>query len=302
MGQREKPLPAILRDQEALPWPGPTRRAISGSSAGMVTTRPGKAGHSNDVWKFSPTTLEWEWVSGSYTARQNGTYGTEGTAAAANVPGGRSAAMSWIDSSGNFWLFGGNGCDSIGTGSCDEEQLNDLWKYNPTSNEWTWVSGSKTANADGSYGTEGTAAASNVPGARTGGSTWTDSSGDLWLFGGLTVGGDQGNNDFNDLWKFSTSSGQWTWMGGTDAGGSNGAAAATYGTEGDCSCNQYSGRARRQPNLDRFFGECLDLRRLPNRLLGLWRLGQAQRPLEVHAVMVDCTERSGAEPDRSAVH
>jgi hypothetical protein len=32
-------------------------------------------------------------------------------------------------------------------------------------NEWTWVSGAKTANQAGSYGTLGTAAPGNVPGA-----------------------------------------------------------------------------------------------------------------------------------------
>ena len=32
--------------------------------------------------------------------------------------------------------------------------------------KWTWVSGSNTANQAGIYGTRGTAAPSNVPGAR----------------------------------------------------------------------------------------------------------------------------------------
>ena len=36
--------------------------------------------------------------------------------------------------------------------------LNDLWKYDRTNNEWTWVSGSNTVNQAGIYGTKGTAA------------------------------------------------------------------------------------------------------------------------------------------------
>ena len=36
--------------------------------------------------------------------------------------------MSWIDASGNLWLFGGDGYDSVGT---QDEYLNDLWKYQP---------------------------------------------------------------------------------------------------------------------------------------------------------------------------
>jgi N-acetylneuraminic acid mutarotase len=229
--------------------PGPRSAAVVWTDAqgnfwlfgGYGDDSTGKGGPLNDLWKFSPSTSQWEWNSGSDIVRQNGTYGTEGTAAVANVPGGRSAAMGWIDSSGNLWVFGGNGCDSIGTGQCDEEQLNDLWKYNPSSGQWTWVSGSNIANATGTYGAEGTAAAGNVPGARTGGSTWTDSSGNLWLFGGLAVGSTLGNEDYNDLWKYSPSASQWTWMGGTDAGGSNGAAAAIYGSEGTAAATNIPG-------------------------------------------------------------
>jgi N-acetylneuraminic acid mutarotase len=191
----------------------------------------GKSGPLGDLWMFSPSTSQWAWMSGPDVARQNGVYGTEGTAAAGNMPGGRSGAMGWIDSSGNLWLFGGNGCDSVGTGQCDEELLNDLWKYSPTSGQWTWMSGSNIVNVQGTYGTEGTAAAGNVPGSRSGSSVWTDSSGNLWLFGG-GVFADNGDEDYNDLWRYSPTSGEWTWMGGSDAGGANGAAAATYGTEG----------------------------------------------------------------------
>jgi N-acetylneuraminic acid mutarotase len=34
---------------------------------------------------------------------------------------------SWIDASGNLWLFGGNGYDSTGNFG----YLNDLWQYDP---------------------------------------------------------------------------------------------------------------------------------------------------------------------------
>jgi len=44
------------------------------------------------------------------------------------VPGARSSFSSWIDSSGNMWLFGGYGYDSSG----DLGYLNDLWQYNPS--------------------------------------------------------------------------------------------------------------------------------------------------------------------------
>jgi hypothetical protein len=111
-----------------------------------------------------------------------------------NVPNARYEAASWIDASGSLWLQGGNGRDSVSTTG----DLNDLWKYTPSTGLWTWVSGSATANALGVYGTLGTPAAGNVAGARYLASSWIDGSGQLWMFGGHS-----GSNDLNDLWKFT---------------------------------------------------------------------------------------------------
>jgi N-acetylneuraminic acid mutarotase len=44
------------------------------------------------------------------------------------MPGGRNSISSWIDTSGNLWLFGGDGYDSTG----ELGYLNDLWQYNPS--------------------------------------------------------------------------------------------------------------------------------------------------------------------------
>src|SRR5208282_820873 len=50
--------------------------------------------------------------------------------------------------------------------------------------EWTWMGGSKTVDHGGIYGTVGTPAAGNIPGSRQRAVSWTDGSGNLWLFGG----------------------------------------------------------------------------------------------------------------------
>jgi hypothetical protein len=114
------------------------------------------------------------------------------------VPGARSAASSWTDSSGNFWLFGGSGYDSTG-GVGD---LYDLWQYNPGIGGWTWVSGGNSVNANGAYGIQGNSSATTTePGARLGASAWFDSSGSLWLFGGVGYGSSD-NGYLNDLWQF----------------------------------------------------------------------------------------------------
>jgi hypothetical protein len=67
---------------------------------------------------------------------------------------------------------------------------NDLWKYNTLSNLWTWMKGGPGFE-DAVYGTAGVAAASNRPGQRENAKTWTDASGNFWLFGGY---GMLGNN------------------------------------------------------------------------------------------------------------
>ncbi len=93
---------------------------------------------------------DWTWVSGGNLINQTGVY----TAPSGNVPGGRSGSVSWIDASGNFWLFGGYGIDSTGSGGW----LNDLWKFDGAN--WTWVSGSNLINQAGVY----SAPSGNVPG------------------------------------------------------------------------------------------------------------------------------------------
>ena len=158
------------------------------------------------------TANEWTWMSGSSTIYAPGVYGTLGTPGSSNVPGSRFDSISWIDSSGNLWLFGGDGYDSTGA----DGFLNDLWEFNPTTKQWTWVSGSNTVNANYVYGTLGVPASTNVPGGRLGAVSWTDGSGNLWLFGG---GGYAPTGGYlNDLWEYSPTTKEWTWVSGSNTG------------------------------------------------------------------------------------
>ena len=187
----------------------------------------GVVGNLNDLWRYSPTTNEWTWISGGDADNAAGVYGTQGTAAAGNVPGARYSASSWKDSTGNFWLFGGVGYDAAGAVG----NLNDLWRYSPTTNEWTWINGGSADNAAGVYGTQATAAATNVPGARYSASSWVDSTGDLWLFGGYGYDSTGSVGKLNDLWEYVPSTGQWTWVVGESVAN----ASAVYGTLGTAS-------------------------------------------------------------------
>ncbi len=163
--------------------------------------------HYSDLWKFDGQ--YWTWVAGSNAPGQAGSYpASAGMGGAAYYPGARDASASWVDASGNLWLFGG-----YNTSGGD---LNDLWEY--TNASWTWVGGSSSTGASGTYGTLGMAAPGNFPGARLSPAFGIDSTGALWMFGGY--GKDSAGNAgyLNDLWKFS--SGQWTWASGSEFGDS----------------------------------------------------------------------------------
>ena len=180
------------------------------------------SGDLNDLWEFNPTTNEWAWMSGSNALNPIGVYGTLGVPAAENVPGSRTDAVTWTDSSGNLWLFGGAGVDSAGqTGG-----LNDLWKFNPSSNQWVWMGGGSTFvpldqraydtyGKLGMYGTLGVPAAENAPGSRSGSGGWTDSEGNLWLFGGSGVDAAGNSGNLGDLWEFNPYTNEWAWIGGS---------------------------------------------------------------------------------------
>jgi len=135
--------------------------------------------------------------------------------------------MSWIDSSNNLWLFGGYGHDST-----QEGLLNDLWQYSISNNQWTWVSGNNIVNQNGVYGS----LINNIPGSRSSSIPWIDSN-NLLLFGGQGFDSIGDNGALNDLWEYSISNNEWTWISGNNTIDQFG----IYGTQGISSSNNIPG-------------------------------------------------------------
>ncbi|NLH77854.1 MAG: hypothetical protein GX465_12530 [Acidobacteria bacterium] len=104
----------------------------------------------------------------------------------------RDSAVSWADSNGGLWLFGGNVFRSQGT----TKLANDLWKYDIGTNEWTWVSGSDQAESE-NRAIGRLAASAGVPGARSHAVSWVNPDGGCWLFGGYLTKTRQITPDFN---------------------------------------------------------------------------------------------------------
>jgi len=163
------------------------------------------SGDMNCLWKYDVGINEWTWMTGSNFIGQPGVYGTQAVPSTSNTPGAREeTAGAWTDIAGDLWLFGGysNGVNG-----------NDLWRYHIPTNEWTWMKGSQFSSQPGVYGTLGVEDPANTPGSRQVYSRWTDGFGNLWLFGG---GDYPSNTFFNDMWRYSSFTNNWTWMNGSN--------------------------------------------------------------------------------------
>src|ERR1700722_10281035 len=190
--------------------PAQTCGVINGSGAATanITNIQVNCGHN-----------EWAWVKGPNSVSGTAVYGTIGVPAASNNPGPRQTPATWTDASGNFWLFGGNVFANQ-----TYSLMNDLWEFR--SGEWTWVGGLSTGSPGGTYGSLGVPAVTIFPGGRYLAATWTDASGNLWLFGGDGVDSAGQGGPLNDLWKYSN--GEWTWESGSESIDQSGA----YGMQG----------------------------------------------------------------------
>jgi len=176
----------------------------------------------NDLWQSDRSTLEWTWMKGALFLDEAGVYGTLGVPNANNTPGARCAYTKWKDAAGDFWLFGGFAPGILGY------TFNDVWKYDLSSNEWTWMSGTNNPYDLGSLTSTCDASTANVPAARyENRAAWNDGAGHFWMFGGF--------GPFSDLWSFNSNTLEWTLVSGSTALGLPG----FYGVQGTSSAFTY---------------------------------------------------------------
>jgi N-acetylneuraminic acid mutarotase len=202
---------------------------------------------------------EWAWESGQnlftypsmnstpcggWTSGFDGTFGALGVSSDSNQPGSHFTSAHWTDKKGNLWMFGG-----VLLPFCIAD--NDLWMFDVTSRQWTWMSGNGFQNnyddpswqvlgtnlagyvpvvgttgnwAPAVYGAQGKFAPGNLPGGREGATGWTDESGNLWLFGGYGIDSTDDTQAFlNDLWEFDPTTRQWAFISGSKFVNQNGA-------------------------------------------------------------------------------
>lgn len=149
----------------------------------------------SDLMKYNPATNTWSLVSGVSACCTNNS---------SSAPGARANAVSWSDSSDNLWLFGGRGYDSAGW----DGALNDLWKFNTSTNTWTHISGDLTRH---------TPTSNTHPGARYNAQSWQSPDGKLWLYGGEGTESGGLSDNLGDLWKYDPAANLWTLVWGVTA-------------------------------------------------------------------------------------
>jgi Galactose oxidase, central domain/Kelch motif len=150
----------------------------------------------NDLWKFNTTTNQWIFISGNKNLTypmdsNNGVYpATEGTGGTQYFPRSRCDYLYWVDNEGNFWVYGGY---LISHGS---DELGDFWKFNPSTNEWFLMTGSRTINLPKT---------STYPGSRNAAYCWKGNDGHLYLRGGQRLY----SHFLSDIYRYKISEGVW---------------------------------------------------------------------------------------------
>ncbi|WP_165836437.1 Kelch repeat-containing protein [Taibaiella soli] len=165
----------------------------------------GNYGYLNDIWEYNVFTNNWEWVSGDSIVNTSQVTGPSGVFSSSAKPAGRTDAVSFYVNN-LFYIFGGQ---------TNIDRANDLWAYNPATNEWCWFKGGLNAQ-HGSYGIKGVASSTNWPGSRYGGMGW-GLNGKLYMLGGYGDDGDPQLGSYgllDDLWEYDLSSGLWKWLKG----------------------------------------------------------------------------------------
>ena len=169
-------------------------------------------GEKNNLWEFDITIMNWRLLNGTDVANSPGSYGIKGKFDPNNTPGSRSSQgiqSNWIVGN-SLYLFGGSGRDESGANG----RLNDLWEFNLLIKNWRWISGTKTRNSIGVYGTQNIFDSNNVPGGRLSYFNWIRGN-SLFVYGGNGLNDILSIGQLSDFWEFSLTEQKWRWISGT---------------------------------------------------------------------------------------
>eukprot|EP01135_Chromosphaera_perkinsii_P011125 Nk52_evm34s2340 gene=Nk52_evmTU34s2340 len=134
---------------------------------------------------------------------------TDGEAAKENSPPSRALGLSFTDSQNRFWLFGGWGTMLDGTMNTFN---NDVWMYEASRNEWTFITGCKAVSNECKAGKFTSPV---FPGGRKYALGSMQSNGVFTVIAGEGYVGSTGTIGFHaDTWKFNIWDRAWTFVRG----------------------------------------------------------------------------------------
>src|SRR6185503_21255916 len=114
----------------------------------------------------------------------------------------------WVDDSSRLWLYGGILYNSTGPGSWSFVGCGgDMWMWDNSIGQWTWMQGTSLLSSPGVYGTKGVASPTNRPPGKGAYTRFKDSEGNFYMFGGFNLG-----QSFNDMWKYDWHTNEFTWV------------------------------------------------------------------------------------------
>lgn len=119
----------------------------------------------------------------------------------AQLPAPRVNAVTWSYPDGTLWVFGGAGLDE----RYNWGVFQDMWRYEPRTNSWRLLTGSRQVVAGLETGDQA------LPAARKEAASWVDKLGNLWLYGGRQL---SDAKHLGDLWRYEPVLGRWTRMDG----------------------------------------------------------------------------------------
>ncbi|KAK3092580.1 hypothetical protein FSP39_004581 [Pinctada imbricata] len=174
-----------------------------------------------DMWMFDMVGLKWSQTKTSAKISNN-----QISSSLVTMPHGRSGAATWVGFDNALYIFSGNHKN----GNFRNKHLNygfstDFWEYNITIDSWKFLMGDQEKCLHGVYGKMMHPNEKNIPGCRRGAAAWTDTMGNLWMFGGdgasvdpASISDTLPSSTLADLWHYDLDRKVWYWMGGSDKG------------------------------------------------------------------------------------
>lgn len=117
-------------------------------------------GRRSSLWRYNRDSKTFTFIDGSNS--------TDAAGIQPNKPTPRDSPNSWVDNTGNLYIYGGNGFNRTGTATGN---LADFWVYNVSGSGWRYITGSTVPGQ--------VVAGTLEPRADSG--RWTDES-DKWFY------------------------------------------------------------------------------------------------------------------------